>query len=89
MVPNLSEIIMPLHELVTKALRDKKKFIWEEKHQTSFRKSKNILAQLPTMSPPNFYQKFVLCTYATDVAIGASLNNQDPAGMMKPILFFS
>lgn len=71
-IPNFSVIAAPLYALKSKD----KRFEWGENQQNAFDKLKYILTTPPLLALPDFDQKFVVTTDASDVGIGAVLQIQ-------------
>lgn len=71
-IPNIADKRKPLNELLKKNV----KFIWSAECETAFEELKNYLISEPVLVRPNFDDKFVLTTDASDYAIGAVLTNE-------------
>ena len=54
---------------------------WGDKEETSFECLKVELAFAPVMRLPNFERQFVVITYASDVAVGAILQQNFGQGL--------
>lgn len=65
----LSQYVFPLHKLC----RQTHGFQWDEEAQVAFDKIKEILCQLPVVSPPNREDSFYVSLAVGTVAIGAVL----------------
>jgi len=90
MLPNLSEIMAPLHDLIAdKRKSENCKFKWTTLHNDAFEKTKICFKNIVAMTPPDHSKKFILCTDASGTAIGGSLNHIDDLNRFKPIAFFS
>lgn len=83
-VPSFATISAPL----TKLTSDKIKFDWTAKQQESFDLLKERLTHTTFLQLPNYDFPFVIHTDASDVAIGAVLE-QDQGFGLKPIAFYS
>ena len=88
LIPNLSDILCPLHELLQRSIKEKS-FIWEEVHTVAIERAKSELLNITRVGYPNPRKAFLLCTDASAKAIGASLNQQNEGNKSTPIAFFS
>ena len=80
----LSQFVYPLHKLCHQAHG----FQWNEEAQQAFERIKEILCQLPVVSPPNREDDFYVALAVGTVAIGAVLL-QKVSRNYKPIYFES
>ncbi|XP_052567398.1 uncharacterized protein LOC128093728 [Culex pipiens pallens] len=71
-IPNIADKRKPLNALLKKNV----KFIWTEECENAFEELKNYLISEPVLVRPNYNDKFVLTTDASDYAIGAVLTNE-------------
>ena len=83
-IHGFSQIAGPLTELT----RSKAKWRWESAQENSFLALKISLATAPVLRLPDFEHQFVVTTDASDVAIGAILQ-QDVGMGLQPIAFAS
>ena len=60
----------PLHRLLTK----ENNFVWDSKCQNAFEELKHKLVSPPILAFPDFSQEFILCTDASDSAVGCVLS---------------
>uniref|UniRef100_A0A5S6QP72 RNA-directed DNA polymerase n=1 Tax=Trichuris muris TaxID=70415 RepID=A0A5S6QP72_TRIMR len=68
-IKDFAAIAKPLHELTeTKAL-----FSWDQRHDDAFHSLKTALTTAPTLATPNLHLEFQLHTDASDVGLGAVL----------------
>lgn len=89
-IPGLAELLCPLYEVV-KILQNKpckSEFIWSEICEENFIKSKSVLANVTLLAYPIEDCQFNLMVDASNVAIGAALQQFD-GEKMQPIAFFS
>lgn len=83
-----AELMQPLHALLS-APRDKaKKLSWNEQALTAFHTVKDALANATLLSYPKADAPTCLMTDASDVAVGAVLQ-QSIDGMWQPLSYFS
>lgn len=68
-IPNFTEVIAPLNELLSK----KATFTWGERQQEAFQKLKDKLKTSPILSCPDYNKSFFLQTDASNVGLGAVL----------------
>lgn len=80
-LPNIGQILAPLHEL-------EENFNWSTLHSEAFEKAKLALAQACTLHYPTSTGNFILTCDASDLASGASLE-QINQGVRMPIAFMS
>ena len=70
-IPNAAEILLPLYHLSSS--KQKELEAWTPTHEHSFISAKNALAQAATLATPNNTNKLYLVTDASNIAIGAVL----------------
>ena len=85
-IPNAAEILLPLYHLSSS--KQKELEAWTPTHEHSFISAKNALAQAATLATPNNTNKLYLVTDASNIAIGAVLE-QCNNGHRQPLGFFS
>lgn len=83
-VPNFAEIAQPLNKL----LKKKAKFDWTENQQYAFEKLRKTLMSPTVLQHPDFTQRFIISTDASNVACGAILS-QNINGIERPIAYAS
>ena len=83
----LPYIATPLTDLTRKSQPNK--VVWTPDCTESFQKLKNALCSAPILQSPNFDEKFILQTDASDRGIGAVLSQLDEDGMDHPVSYFS
>ena len=79
-----SQLAKPLTDLT----REKVKWSWEDSQEASFKALKVAIATAPILRLPDFERQFVITTDASDVAIGAILE-QDFGSGLQPIAYSS
>ena len=84
-IRNFSEIAKPLTDL----LKKENKFIWKTEHQQAMDKLKELLSNPPILSTPIEGRKLKVSTDASDMCIGAVLQQQEEDGSFKPLAFES
>jgi hypothetical protein len=84
-IPHFATIAEPLFTLKRRHARN---FIWLQNHQQAFDKVKEALVKAPTLLTPIPGMPYYLATDASDVAIGASLE-QEVDGVRRPVAFAS
>ena len=82
---NFSEVAAPL----TSLLKKDRKFLWSEMQEIAFQRIKAILMNAPVLHVADCNKQFVLSTDASDVGIGAVLQQEDGIGVLHPIAYFS
>ena len=83
-IRGFSQLAKPLTDLT----RDKIGWQWDKKEENSFLALKAAMATAPVLQLPDFERQFVVTTDASDVAIGAILE-QDFGSGLQPIAFSS
>ena len=90
-IPKLAQTIAPLHEhlaLLTKNKKSKKVFSWPENLNSVFNNAKNALAKVTLLAHPIHDGIFSITTDASDIAVGAVLQQQISQSW-QPLAFFS
>jgi len=79
-LPNYSRLAKPLTELLPptsekklKKKKSQKSWKWEEEHEATFQKIKELLTSPPILAYPNFNEPFILHTDASTQGLGAVL----------------
>ena len=88
MMPRLSETMAVLHDLTAASTKDRRKLVWTSQHTSAFQEALKKLSNITEMTRPEASLKFILCTDASDRAVGASLNHESEDKLL-PIAFFS
>lgn len=91
-VPNFAQLLAPLHShLVSLSTKKKPKptFTWPESCNDCFTKVKQALAEATLLVHPVENASFNITTDASDVGVGAVLEQQEENGEWKPLGFFS
>ena len=83
-IRGFSQLAKPLTDLT----REKVGWQWEEKEEHNFLGLKAAMATAPVLRLPDFERQFVVTTDASDVAIGAILE-QDFGSGLQPTAFLS
>ena len=83
-IKGFSQLAKPMTDLT----RDKVAWSWGDTQENSFTSLKVAIATAPVLHLPNFERQFVITTDASDVAIGAILE-QDFGSGLQPIAFSS
>jgi hypothetical protein len=83
-IPNLSTIVEPILNLTRKNI----KFEWSKECEEAFIKLRNILLSDLVLRQPDYTERFVLETDASNVGLGAILS-QELEGTRNPIAFAS
>ena len=84
-LPGIAKILAPLHNAIG---GKKKKLEWTSALQSSFEKAKKAITEAVLLAFPSRDAKLQLVTDASDLAIGAALQQHTPQGP-APIAFFS
>ena len=83
-VANFSDIAYPLSNLLKKNIP----FVWNQECETSFNKLKAVMINYPVLKSPDFSVPFQLSIDASDVGVGAVLEQKDSSGG-HPVAYFS
>ena len=83
-IRGFSQLAKPMTDLT----REKNTWQWEKREEQSFLALKAAMATAPVLRLPDFERQFVVTTDASDVAIGAILE-QDFGSGLQPIAFSS
>lgn len=83
-IKDFAKITQPL----TSCLKKRNKIIIDQKYVDAFNKCKELLTHAPLLQYPDFNEKFILTTDASNVALGAVLS-QGKIGSDKPIAYAS
>jgi transposase InsO family protein len=84
-IPSFTDATAPLVVLLKKG----QKYIWDEACQEAFDLVRRLLAEAPVLKLPDYQHQFVLSTDASNVAIGALLEQYDESAVLRPICFAS
>jgi len=84
LIPNCSKIASPLYKL----LKRDAKFEWTEAQENAFQHLKSKLVTCPILQYPDFANKFVLTTDASNRGLGAVVS-QGPVGKDLPLAYAS
>ena len=84
-VPNYSDVAEPLHQL----LKKNKKYEWTTECEQAMQKLKSALLSAPVLRRPDFKRPFVIHTDASNVGMGAVLEQKDDEGNSHPVLYWS
>lgn len=88
-IPHAAKVQKPLHELLKgPAVKPNMEIVWSTTLEQAFAASKQSLANATLLAHPNPTAKLVLVTDASDVAIGAVLQ-QETGSVCQPLGFFS
>ena len=82
---HFAEMVEPLLVL----LRDNTPFVWSSACEQAFRELKQALTTAPVLAYPDYTRPFILCTDASQVAIGAVLEQVGTSGFRHPVAYFS
>ncbi|UYV73872.1 hypothetical protein LAZ67_11001220, partial [Cordylochernes scorpioides] len=83
-IAGFSEIAAPLYELTKKGTR----YEWNEAAQRAYDKLKTCLSSAPILIHPDYREKFLIFTDASDIGCGGMLS-QLKNGTPQPISFYS
>lgn len=87
-LPHAAELMQPLHDLLSKHKSTSTVLEWSEEAMTAFNATKEALANATLLSYPKPDAPISLMTDASDLAVGAVLQ-QYSNGTWQPISFFS
>jgi hypothetical protein len=82
-IKNFAGVTRPLYDL----LKLNTKFLWSDACQEAFESLRFALTGDDIMVYPDFTKKFYLATDASDISIGATLQQYDDNGNLRPISF--
>ena len=85
-IPNFSQIIAPISDLITKT---KKTIKWNEAADKAFQLLKEALVSEPVLIPPDFDREFTVQCDASDVGIAGVLTQIDDEGNERVISYYS
>lgn len=91
-IPHAAETLIPLYDLLTKhnKLSKNAPLHWTVEAERSFNQAKNALANVTLLAYPAPGAELTLAADASDIAIGAVLQQKDSlTGEIKPLGFFS
>lgn len=91
-VPKLAETLAPIHEhlaTLTKKTRPKVPFSWPEVCQEKFEIAREALANATLLVHPEETAEVSITTDASEIAVGAVLQQQNDDGSWSPLAFFS
>ena len=83
-IKGFSQLAKPLTDLT----RDRVNWYWGDAAASSFKALKVVMATAPILHLPNFEKQFIVTTDASDVAVGAILEQNFGSGL-QPIAFAS
>ena len=86
-VKGYSTISADLHALSRGRPQDK--IAWKPVHEAAFQSLKKALTTPPVLQYPHFRSPFIVCPDASDIAAGATLEQEDANGNMHVIAYFS
>ena len=64
-------------------------FKWSIECQKVFEQIQAVLASAPVLAAPNFNKNFELTVHASDIGIGAVLQQKDDDGVVHPFSYYS
>lgn len=93
-VPKLAELLAPLHlhlAQLTSAKRSKRKldFSWPDECNSSFDQTKKMLSDATLLVHPNNDAEYSITTDASNIAVGAVLQQRVEKSNWQPLAFFS
>jgi hypothetical protein len=84
-VPHYGNLTAPLTDL----LRKDRPFVWGQTEEECFNNIKNCLCSSPVLLIADYSKPFVLMVDASQYACGAALMQEDAAGSLRPVCYFS
>ena len=82
-VPNFSQVVKPLQDLVKKDVQ----FKWFEEQRNSFVEIRRAIVEAPSLRSLDFSKYFILYTFATDFSYAAVLTQKNHEDTEIPIYF--
>ena len=83
-IPNVASLLSPLYKLQSSIQKRKCEWFWTEEHDVAFCRAKQSLCNSIPLCVPDFNSLFEITTDASNLAIGASLQQKG-----KPLAFYS
>lgn len=84
-IPNFSSVCSPLSQLQQKDM----KWNWGIEQQKAFEKMKELMITAPILMIPDDRKTFIVNTDASDIGVGAVLQQVDSTGNLRPCAYFS
>ena len=84
-VPDFSQIVKPLQQMVKQSVQ----FKWIDIEKSSFKEIKIAIAHAPSLRSPDFENAFVLYTFASNNSLAVILTQKGELGDKYPISFMS
>lgn len=84
-VPNFSRIVSPLQVMIKK----NSNFKWGQDKHEAFNLTKQAIVDAPSLATPNFFDPFILYTFASNRSYDAILTQENQEKAEAPIAFFS
>ena len=84
-VPDFSQIIKPLQQMVKQSVQ----FKWTDVEKNAFIKIKKSIVHAPSLKSPDFEKDFILYTFTSDNSLAAMLTQKEDGGDEFPISFIS
>ncbi|TPX50683.1 hypothetical protein SeLEV6574_g00726, partial [Synchytrium endobioticum] len=75
----------PLHDLTAKDVR----FSWDQQHEKAFEKIKELVKADVVLTFPDFTKPFYISFDASELGIGATLQQMSDKGQLRPLEFYS
>ena len=89
-IPKAASILQPLYDLLKGKPSLKKTLQWDQPHQAAFDKSKEALSRATLLTHPSPTAELNMTVDASDVAVGAVLQQKEPGtSCWQPLGFFS
>ncbi|MGL5690887.1 MAG: RNase H-like domain-containing protein, partial [Bacteroidales bacterium] len=89
-VRNYASIALPLFQILkNETKRSIKQIMWNEERDNAFKKLKGSICDITYRAQPNFANKFILTTDASNYAIGGILSQQNSDGKEEMIYAYS
>lgn len=84
-VPNFAQLAAPLNTLRKK----KEEFVWGDTQQSAFEAIKTAITNPPVLAVPNFDNRFIVQTDASNAGVAAVLLQEEEGGERRPVAFAS
>jgi hypothetical protein len=84
-IPDLTEIVKPLQNMIKKDIQ----FKWKPLEKEAFESIKISIADAPSLWSPNFSKDFILYTFAYEHSLVAVLTQKNEQGDTYPVSFMS
>jgi hypothetical protein len=86
---DFAKIAVPLSRQLKNRAPDDVKVVWDNDMRDALEKIKSLLLENVVLDIPDPYKPYVLEVDSSDYAVGGVLSQQNSAGELRPVAFFS